>query len=66
VEFEQYFVRACVQGNEQILMEIIDHNHIETRATVVSLMTLNQPAVFAQKSPFIENVTHLSLNSQYR
>jgi hypothetical protein len=33
---------------------------------VVSLMTLNQPAAFAQKYPFIENVTHLSLNSQYR
>ena len=38
---ENYMIRTCIQGNEQMVFDVIEFNYIERRNTVVSVVNIN-------------------------
>ena len=59
---ENYLIRTCIQGNEQMVFDVIEFNYIERRNTVVSVVNINTSQI-QQQYPYIENVSHLNLIS---
>ena len=57
-DLEDYFVKCVFLGHEEVALQVLEHNLIEGRNTVVSVVNLNSPQ---QVYPFVEDVSHLAM-----
>ena len=60
---ENYFIDAVYSEKEQICLNILNHNFESSRATVASVLDLNNQM---QKTPYLADISGVSLKNLYR